>query len=105
MYGPRRQFAYIFRFSAVLLRQILRPVGGHVAHPIKNALMNMDAVWNQPSASEINRDTSLPLRGRLPRDGHRIKKMLWPQFAHPPEAVQRFMQLSPGIWLDVRNLS
>src|ERR1017187_1721772 len=105
MHWSWRQFARFFRFPGVLLREILWPVVRYLAHPIKNALMDMDTVWNQPGAPQVNRDTALPLGRSLSRHGHRIEKTLWPEFAQPPDAVQRFMQLSLGIWRDVRSLA
>src|ERR1035441_5209271 len=46
--------------------------------------MDMDTVWNQPGAPQVNRDTALPLGRSLSRHGHGIEKTLWPEFAQPP---------------------
>src|ERR1700719_267909 len=105
MHRSRRQFAGIFWFRDVLLRQIFRPVVGYVAHPVKNALMNMDTVWNQPGAPQVDRDTALPLRRSFPRHGHGMEKKLRPEFAEPPESAQRLMQLPLGVRWDIRELT
>src|SRR5258706_239142 len=105
MHRSRRQFAGIFRLLDVLLRQILRPVVGYVAQSVKNALMNMDAVWNQTGAPQVNRDTALPMRSSLPRHGHGVEKKLRPEFAEPPESAQGLMQLPLGVRWDIRELT
>ena len=65
----------------------------------------MGAVLNQARAAEVKPDTALPLRRLFPRDGHGMEKKLRPEFAQPPEAVQRFMQLPLGVRRDIRNLA
>src|ERR1700677_1082088 len=85
---PRRQFAGVFLFCEVLLGQVIRPVFHYVAHPVKNALMNMDTRLNHPRAPQIDPDTALPFWGRLPRHPNRIVIKLWPEFTQPPESVE-----------------
>ena len=53
MHRSRHQFAGIFRFRDVLLRQILGPVFWHVAHPVENALMDVGAGRNFAGSAQV----------------------------------------------------
>src|ERR1039458_1107189 len=91
MHRSRRQFAGTFWFRNVLLRQILRLVIRCAADAIENTLMNMDGVWDRPSASQVKPDAALPVGLRLSRYRHRIREYLRPKFSNPPHTLLRFV--------------
>src|ERR1700733_2165730 len=51
MKGARLQLAGSLRFRQILLRQIIWPVARNAPETIKNALMDMNEVWNRPATA------------------------------------------------------